>query len=111
MYKIKTLPNGLTLITIHIPTLESVTTLLAVGAGSRYEARNINGISHFLEHMFFKGSKKYPSAEQIATMVDSIGAINNAATDKEVTLYWIKSASKHIELSSDILSFLTKYKN
>ncbi|KKQ65985.1 MAG: Processing protease [Candidatus Daviesbacteria bacterium GW2011_GWA2_38_24] len=108
MYKIKTLPNGLTLITIHIPTLESVTTLLAVGAGSRYEARNINGISHFLEHMFFKGSKKYPSAEQIATMVDSIGAINNAATDKEVTLYWIKSASKHIELSSDILSSMLK---
>ncbi|OGE31380.1 hypothetical protein A2631_06070 [Candidatus Daviesbacteria bacterium RIFCSPHIGHO2_01_FULL_44_29] len=104
MYKIHTLQNGLTLITINLPHLESVTTLIAVGAGSRYETRATNGISHFLEHMFFKGSKKYPSAEQIASIVDGIGAVNNAATDKEITYYWIKSAAKHVELASDILS-------
>lgn len=108
MYSIKTLKNGLTLITIPIPSLESVTTLVAVGAGSRYETRKINGISHFLEHMFFKGSKKYPSAEIISTMVDSIGAINNAATSKEWTYYWIKSAAKHIELSTDIISSMLR---
>src|SRR3989344_4178552 len=108
MYKIHTLQNGLTLITINLPHLESVTTLIAVGAGSRYETRATNGISHFLEHMFFKGSRKYPTAEQIATIVDGIGAVNNAATDKEVTYYWIKSAAKHIELSSDILSSMAK---
>ncbi|MBI2039777.1 insulinase family protein [Candidatus Microgenomates bacterium] len=108
MHKIKTLTNGLTLITVDLPHLDSVTTLVAVGAGSRYETKNINGISHFLEHMFFKGSRKYPTAEQIATLVDGIGAVNNAATDKEVTYYWIKSASKHIELSTDILSSMIK---
>lgn len=108
MFKIRTLPSGLTLITIPIPSLESVTTLFAVGAGSRYETRKINGISHFLEHMFFKGSKKYPTAEIISTMVDSIGAINNAATSKEWTYYWIKSSAKHIELSTDIISSMLK---
>ena len=108
MYKLTTLPNGLTLITINLPHLDSVTTLLAVGAGSRYENRDTNGISHFLEHMFFKGSKKYPSAEEIATMVDGIGAINNAATSKEFTYYWIKSSSKNIDLATDILSSMIK---
>lgn len=108
MFKIKTLKNGLTLITVPIPSLESVTTLVAVGAGSRYETKKINGISHFLEHMFFKGSKKYPTAEIISTMVDSIGAINNAATSKEWTYYWIKSSSKHIELATDLISSMLK---
>lgn len=108
MFKLKTLKNGLTLITIPIPSLESVTSLVAVGAGSRYETRKINGISHFLEHMFFKGSKKYPTAEIISTMVDSIGAVNNAATSKEWTYYWIKSSAKHIELATDIISSMLK---
>lgn len=108
MYKLKTLKNGLTLITVDMPHLDSVTTLVAVAAGSRYETKDINGISHFLEHMFFKGSRKYPTAEIIATLIDGIGAVNNAATDKEVTYYWIKSAAKHIELSSDILSSMIK---
>ncbi len=108
MHKITTLKNGLTLITQDTPHLDSLTTLVAVGAGSRYENRKTNGISHFLEHMFFKGSVKYPSAEKIATLVDSIGAVNNAATDKEVTYYWIKSASKHIDLASSLLSSMIK---
>jgi len=108
MHQIKSLSNGLTLITVNLPHLESVTTLVAVGAGSRYETKKINGVSHFLEHMFFKGSRKYPSAEQIATLIDGIGAVNNAATDKEVTYYYIKSSAKHIKLSSDILSSMIK---
>lgn len=108
MHKLTTLENGLTLITVDLPHLDSVTTLVAVGTGSRYETKNINGISHFLEHMFFKGSRKYPSAEQIATLVDGIGAVNNAATDKEVTFYWVKSTAKHITLSSDILSSMLR---
>lgn len=108
MHKITTLKNGLTIITVDLPHLDSVTTLVAVGAGSRYETKKINGISHFLEHMFFKGSRKYPSAEEISTMVDSVGAINNAATFKEHTVYWIKSAAKHIEFASDIISSMVK---
>lgn len=108
MHKLQTLSNGLTLITVNLPHLDSVTTLVGVGAGSRYETKNINGISHFLEHMFFKGSRKYPTAEKISTLVDGIGAINNAATDKEVTYFWIKSSSKHISLGSDILASMIK---
>lgn len=108
MYKTSTLKNGLTLITIDLPHLESVTTLLAVGAGSRYEVQKNNGISHFLEHMFFKGSRKYPTAEEISTIIDGIGAVNNAATSKEWTDYWIKSAANHLELSIDILSSMLK---
>lgn len=88
--------------------MDSVTTLVAVGAGSRYEKRNNNGISHFLEHMFFKGSKKYPTAEIISTLVDGIGAINNAATSKEWTYYWIKSSAKNLETASDIISSMLR---
>lgn len=108
MHNLKTLKNGLTLITIDLPHLDSVTTLVAVGAGSRYETKKINGISHFLEHMFFKGSRKYPTAEMISTLVDGIGAINNAYTHKECTVYWIKSAAKHTEFASDIISSMIK---
>lgn len=108
MHDITTLKNGLTLITLNLPHLDSVTSLVAVGAGSRYETKKINGTAHFLEHMFFKGSRKFPTAEKIATMVDGIGAVNNAATDKEVTYYWIKSAKKHLELATDILSSMVK---
>ncbi len=104
MYQITTLKNGLTLITVNIPYLNSVTTMVAIGARSRYETKNINGLSHFIEHMAFKGTKKYPSAEIIANLVDGIGAVNNAGTDKEYTFYWIKSAARHIEFASDMLS-------
>lgn len=107
-YQISTLKNGLTLITVPMPHLDSVTTMVAVGAGSRYETKKINGISHFLEHMFFKGSKKYPSAEEISSMVDGIGAVNNAGTDQEYTFYWIKSSASNIEFASDILSSMLK---
>ncbi len=108
MYKIDKLKNGLTLITLNLPHLDSVTSLVAIGTGSRFETKKISGISHFLEHMFFKGSKKYPSAELIANLVDGIGAVNNAGTEKEWTDYWIKSSSNHIELSMDILSSMLK---
>lgn len=108
MLKLDKLTNGLTLITIAMPQMDSVTTLLAVAAGSRYESKRINGLSHFLEHMFFKGSKKFPTAQMIASLVDGIGAINNAGTEKEWTDYWIKSSSKNIELAADILSSMLK---
>jgi predicted Zn-dependent peptidase len=108
MFKKTTLKNGLTLITIPMPHLESVTSLVAIGAGSRYEYKKISGISHFLEHMFFKGSRKYPTAEIIASLIDGVGAVNNAGTSKEWTTYWIKSSSTHLELSIDVLSSMVK---
>lgn len=104
MYQISTLKNGLTVITANLPHLDSVTTLVAVKAGSRFENQKTKGISHFLEHMFFKGSKKYPTAFEISSLIDGVGAINNAATSKEYAFYWIKSAAKHVDLAADILS-------
>lgn len=103
-YKYHVLKNGLKVILVPIKEVESVTTIVLVGAGSRYEERENNGISHFLEHMAFKGTKKRPTAREIATLIDSIGAESNAFTGKELTGYYIKSSANHIRLSLDILS-------
>lgn len=98
------LPNGLRVLTIPMPSFESVTVLVMVAAGSRYETRKTNGISHFLEHMAFKGTKKRPSALLISTLIDGIGGEFNAFTGKETTGYYIKSSANHIDLSLDLLS-------
>ncbi len=100
----KTLSNGLKVITIPMPSFESSTAMVAVGAGSRYETRKNNGISHFLEHMAFKGTKKRPSALDISTLIDGIGGEFNAFTGKETTAYYVKSAATHVELCLDVLS-------
>lgn len=92
------------MILVPIKEVGSATTMLLVGAGSRYENKNNNGISHFLEHMAFKGTKKRPTALEIASLIDGIGAESNAFTGKELTGYYIKSSSNHVELSLDILS-------
>ncbi|MEK7533776.1 MAG: pitrilysin family protein [Patescibacteria group bacterium] len=100
----KVLSNGLRILTIPMPSFESVTVLVMVGAGSRYETKLNNGISHFLEHMAFKGTTKRLSAIQISTLIDGIGGEFNAFTGKEATGYYIKSSSNHIDLSLDVLS-------
>lgn len=100
----ETLKNGLNLVVIPIAEVESATTMVIVGAGSRHENTKNNGISHFLEHMAFKGTKKRPTALEIASLMDSAGAESNAFTGKEFTGYFIKSAAHRTELSFDILS-------
>jgi len=87
-----------------MPSFESSTVLVMVGAGSRYETKYNSGISHFLEHMAFKGTEKRPSAITISTLIDGIGGEFNAFTGKEVTGYYIKSSSNHIDLCMDVLS-------
>lgn len=98
------LSNGLRVITIPMPSFESATVLVMVGAGSRYENQENSGISHFLEHMAFKGTKKRPSAMHISSLIDGIGGEFNAFTGKETTGYYIKSSASHIDLSLDVLS-------
>jgi predicted Zn-dependent peptidase len=83
---------------------KTVSVLVLVGAGSRYETKNINGISHFLEHMAFKGTTKRPNKVAIAQELDEIGAHYNAFTHIEYTGYWIKADRTHAELAFDILS-------
>src|SRR5260370_38205044 len=103
-YKRIVLQNGLRVITIPMPSFESATVLVMVGAGSRYETKDNNGISHFLEHMAFKGTKKRPTALSISTLIDGIGGEFNAFTGKETTGYYVKSSETHVELSLDVLS-------
>lgn len=100
----KTLKNGLRVVTVPMPSFESSTVLVGVGAGSRYETKLNNGISHFLEHMAFKGTEKRPTAIDISTLIDGIGGEFNAFTSKETTAYYVKSASTHVELCLDVLS-------
>lgn len=104
VYQRSVLKNGLRVILIPMKEVQSATTLVMIGAGSRYETKNNNGISHFLEHMAFKGTEKRPTALEISTIIDGIGAESNAFTGKEVTGYYIKSASTHVGLALDILA-------
>ncbi len=103
-YQRTVLSNGLRVLTVPMPSFESATVLVMVGAGSRYENKKNNGISHFLEHMAFKGTKKRPSALHISSLIDGIGGEFNAFTGKETTGYYIKSSANHISLSLDVLS-------
>lgn len=98
------LPNGIRVITVPMPSLESVTLSIWVKTGSRNEDKRTNGISHFLEHMFFKGSKSRPTAREISEEVDSFGGEFNAATSKDWTSYYIKARSGNLEKAYDILS-------
>lgn len=82
----------------------SVTVLILVGTGSKYETRDINGISHFLEHMFFKGTAKRPMTLDISETLDSIGGEYNAFTGNEVTGYWAKVDKKHTDTALDWIS-------
>jgi predicted Zn-dependent peptidase len=103
-YTKKILPNGLRVLLIPMPAMESATVLVMAGAGSRYETRQNSGISHFLEHMAFKGTERRPNAMAISSLIDGMGGEFNAFTGKETTGYYIKSAKSRIETSLDLLS-------
>lgn len=98
------LENGLTVLLAPMPGVKSATSLVYANTGSRYETDAQAGISHFLEHMVFKGTEKYPDAQKLAQAVDAVGAHFNAFTSKEYTGYYVKAASKHVPLSLDVLS-------
>jgi predicted Zn-dependent peptidase len=98
------LPNGLRLLTTPVPGGQSVTMLILFPVGSRYEAKRVNGISHFVEHLIFKGTKRRPTTLHIAKELDSLGAAYNAFTSKEYTGYYIKIAQEYAEQAADVLS-------
>ena len=103
-YKFHRLGSGLRVITVPMPNLGSATLAVWVKTGSRNEEKRVNGISHFLEHMVFKGSRKRPSAKKISEAVDSIGGEFNAATGKDWTNFYIKARNGAIETAFDVLS-------
>lgn len=99
-----TLEHGLRIITAPLKGVKSVTVLILVGAGSRYETKKQNGLSHFLEHMFFKGTKKRPTPFAIFSAIDSVGGEFNGFTEKDFVGFYIKLPSAHLLLALDILS-------
>lgn len=103
-YTKSVLPNGLTVIKVPSHDAESVVVDIFIKTGSRSESEKEAGISHFLEHFLFKGTKKYPTALAINEIVDGIGGDMNAFTSKESTQYYIKSHSKYLALIFDIIS-------
>src|SRR4249919_2786994 len=86
-----------------MPAAKSVACFVMIAAGSRYETRETNGIAHFAEHMFFKGTENRPTARQIAGEIDAIGGDFNAFTGKEYTGYYVKCAAEHLPLAVDVL--------
>jgi predicted Zn-dependent peptidase len=98
-----TLSNGLRVVAAEMPAAKSVACFVMLAAGSRYETRETNGIAHFAEHMFFKGTENRPSARQIAGEIDAIGGEFNAFTGKEYTGYYVKCAAEHRDTALDVL--------
>jgi len=96
--KIK-LSSGLRVVILPLKNSQTATILVLVGVGSRYETRRLNGISHFLEHTYFKGTKKQPTAKAVAETLDKIGGFYNAFTGEEYTGYYAKVASSHFEIA------------
>jgi predicted Zn-dependent peptidase len=106
MYNKAVLDNGLRVITSTMPHSRSVCLAILVGAGSCYESKGEAGISHFAEHLFFKGTQRRPTSKEITQDIEGIGGIINAGTDKEVTIFWCKVASSHFPIALDVLSDL-----
>lgn len=104
MFRKTTFQNGLRLVTKKLEGTKAVTILILVGAGSRYEHQEIRGISHFLEHMFFKGAQRYKNTKEVSEAIDSVGGEFNAFTGKEYAGYYVKVASESVEVACDVLA-------
>ena len=103
MYKKHVLENGLTIIGEEIPYVKSISLGVWINAGSRIEDEEISGVSHFIEHMRFKGTRNRTS-KQIASEIDNLGGQINAFTSKECTCYYVKLLDSHIDIGIDVLS-------
>lgn len=97
MYKKVVLKNGLRIITVPQKESKTAIVLILVGTGSKYETKETSGISHFLEHMFFKGTEKFKKPRDVAEFLDKIGGEFNAFTGEEYTGYYAKVSSKHLD--------------
>ena len=103
MYQKTVLDSGLPVFTSSMPHTRSVTMAIFIGAGSRYESDDIAGVSHFLEHLLFKGTKNMPTARELSEAIEGVGGIMNASTDREMTVFWCKVASPHFRPSLSVL--------
>lgn len=99
-----TLPNGLRVVTAPMASSETVTVMIMVRGGSRYETWPISGISHFMEHLFFKGGVRYPTTQDVSNALDGIGGESNAYTYYDKVVYYVKVAAQHLPVGLDVLS-------
>ncbi len=106
LYQKTTLSNGLRVLTAPMPHTRSVAVSVYIGAGSRYEQPAEAGLSHFIEHLCFKGTEQRPSPQEISQLIDGVGGSINAATDRELTVFYCKVAQPHFELALDVLADL-----
>src|SRR2546430_10567670 len=97
------LRGGSRLLTAELPDRASVSLVLMLKVGSRFEDDRIGGVSHFVEHLFFKGTRRRPTAKDIAEAIEGVGGVMNASTDKELTVYWTRVPSDQLELATDVL--------
>ncbi|MBM4445337.1 MAG: insulinase family protein [Chloroflexi bacterium] len=104
MYQKSVLSNGLRVVTATVKHLQSAAIGVFIGAGSRYEDAGQSGVSHFIEHMCFKGTQRRPTSREISEAIEGVGGILNGATDKELTIYWCKVARPHLSLATDVLA-------
>ncbi len=97
------LPNGLRVVTTSLPYAPSISVVVFIGAGSRYETSETSGIFHFIEHICFKGTQRRPTPQEISEAIEGVGGVLNGGTDKEITVYWTKVAKLHFEVAVDVL--------
>lgn len=100
----RTLSNGVRVLVSEMPETRSASLAIFVGAGSRMEKRDDAGTSHFLEHIVFKGTEKRPTAADISIEIESRGGVVNAATDKEVTVFWSRVPARHWRVALDVIA-------
>lgn len=103
-YQRSVLPSGLRVLTCDMPATRSVSAAFYIGAGSRYEEEHEAGISHYLEHMFFKGTEGRSTAREISETIERVGGYMNGSTDREVTVYWVRVARPHFALAVDLMA-------
>lgn len=103
-FKKTLLSNGLRILTVPMQSTQTVTVIIMVGVGSRHETEKEAGLSHFLEHMFFKGTEKRPSFHNISSEIDAVGGEFNAFTSKDKTGYYVKVDAKHSHIALDVIS-------
>jgi predicted Zn-dependent peptidase len=108
-YQLERLDNGLRILTAPMESAQSVTCAIMLAAGSRYETPDTNGIAHFAEHMFFKGTERRPTARDISKEIDTIGGEFNAFTGKEYTGYYVKCAAESRDVALDVLVDMLRY--
>jgi predicted Zn-dependent peptidase len=102
-HHVHALSGGARLVTASMPERHSTSVVFMFGGGSRLEDERLAGVSHFIEHLHFKGTKKRATSKEIADAIEGVGGFINASTDKELTAYWARVPSEHLELALDVL--------